>query len=84
MGTITISIEDTTEKKFREIVMKRWGGRKGSLGEATTEALEFWIHRETQDEIAKDAIALLSEEHNFGKRNYRERKDLYDRETSTC
>lgn len=79
MGTITISIDDITEEKFREIVKKRRGTRKGSLGEATTEALELWVHRETQDAIAKDALALLSKGYTLGRRNYTERKDLYDR-----
>ncbi|MCK9630643.1 MAG: hypothetical protein M0R30_03275 [Methanoregula sp.] len=79
MGTITLTIENSTEEKFREIVKKKLGTRKGSLGEATTQALEFWMHHETQEEIARDALALLDTGYNFGKRRYSERKDLYDR-----
>ncbi len=79
MGTITLTIENSTEEKFRELVRKKLGGRRGSLGEATTQALEFWMHHETQEEIARDALALLATGHNFGKHCYSERKDLYDR-----
>jgi hypothetical protein len=79
MGTITLTIENSTEEKFRELVKKKLGGKKGSLGEATTQALEFWMHHERQEEIAQDALALLDAGHNFGKRSYSGRKDLYDR-----
>ncbi|MDD5144466.1 hypothetical protein [Methanoregula sp.] len=79
MGTITITIDNSTEERFREIVKKKLGTRKGSLGEATTQALELWIRHEMQEEIAKDALSLMETGHRFGKRMYKERKDLYDR-----
>jgi predicted transcriptional regulator len=77
MGTITISIDDETEKRFREVARRRIGDRKGSLGKATTEALELWIRAHTQEEIARDGLALLGQGFDFGKRKYRTRDDLY-------
>lgn len=79
MGTITISIDDDTEKQFREAAKKKLGERKGSLGEATTEALKLWVRKQTQEEIARDALALLNQEFHPGIRYSKERKDLYDR-----
>ena len=78
MGTITISVDDDTEKRFRATAKKMMGERKGYLGKATTEALEYWMKKQMQEEIARDALALLETGHNLGKHHYRERKDLYD------
>jgi hypothetical protein len=83
MGTITISIDDATEKKFREVARRRIGDRKGSLGKATTEALELWIRTQTQEEIAQEALHLLRQGYDLGKRKYRIRDDLYERRTGT-
>lgn len=81
MGIITISIDDDTERRFREAARKKLGQRKGYLGRATTEALETWLRKQAQEEIAKDAIAFLNKGYDLGKRSYKERKDLYDRTT---
>ncbi len=83
MGTITISVDDDTEKRFREAAKKKLGERKGYLGKATTEALEFWVQKQTQEEIARDALALLETGHHLGKHRYTERNDLYDRATGS-
>ena len=83
MGTITISVDDDTEKRFREAAKKKLGERKGYLGKATTEALEIWVRKQSQEEIAHDALALLETGHQIGKHLYAERKDLYDRATGT-
>jgi len=83
MGTITISVDNDTEKRFREAAKKKLGERKGYLGKATTEALDLWIRKQTQEEIARDALALLEKGHHPGKHLYKERKDLYDRTTGS-
>ena len=83
MGTITINIDDDTEKRFRKAAKKKLGERKGYLGKATTEALECWILKQTQDEIARDALALLETGYHIGGHGYVERKDLYDRATGS-
>lgn len=84
MGTITICIDDMTERRFREVARRRIGDKKGSLGRATTEALELWIRQQTQEEIARGALDLLEEGFDFGKRRYRKREDLYDDRTGSC
>jgi hypothetical protein len=83
MGTITISVDDDTEKRFREAAKKKLGERKGYLGKATTEALEIWVRKEMQEEIARDALALLESGYQVGMQFYTERKDLYDRTTGS-
>jgi len=44
-----------------------------------TKSLDIRLNRETQDGISKDALDLLSKGYLLGRRNYTERKDLYDR-----
>ena len=81
MGTITITVDDDTEKRFREAARKKLGGRKGYLGRATTEALEIWVKTQTQEEISRDALMLLKTGYHPGRYSLTERKDLYDRTT---
>lgn len=79
MGTITLSIDDETERIFRITAKKVIGERKGYLGEAATDAMKLWIHEKTQEAIAKDALELIRKTYQFGERKYSSRKDLYDR-----
>ena len=43
MGEIWGAVPDDTNKKFRELSMKRFGYGKGSLSKALEEALHDWI-----------------------------------------
>ncbi len=79
MGTITLSIDDETERRFRSTARMVIGERKGYLGEAATDAMKLWIHEKTQEAIAKDALDLIRKTYHFGEKKYRYRKDLYDR-----
>jgi len=81
MGTITISVDDNTEKRFREAAKKKLGERKGYLGEATTEALELWVQKQTQEELAQRALELLGKERHLGKLLYTTRQEIHDRST---
>jgi len=83
MGTITISIDDDIEERFRAAAKKKLGGGKGYLGRATAEALDSWARMQAQEEIAKDALALLETGYPLGTRTFRNRKDLYDRTSGT-
>lgn len=79
MATITLSIDDATEKAFREVVGRVLGDRKGCLGEAATEAMNLWVREKTQEALARDALALIGEPRRLGARAYRSRSDLHDR-----
>ncbi|WP_181391186.1 hypothetical protein ACKUB1_07285 [Methanospirillum stamsii] len=43
MGTVTISLSDDVEKRFRETITRECGNKKGALSNAITEAIELWI-----------------------------------------
>ncbi len=78
MGTITISIDDDTERRFREAAKKKMGERKGYLGKATTEAFEYWINLQSQGSVSSDALSLLKSPFHLGTHRYSTRNDLYD------
>jgi hypothetical protein len=79
MATITISVDNETERKFREVVIRVHGKRKGALGEATTEALDLWVKEKMQEEISRTALILMEKEYDMGARHYRTREDLHGR-----
>ena len=45
MGRIDAVIQDELDKKFRMAVVKKFGGKKGTLTEALEEAIKEWTTR---------------------------------------
>lgn len=78
-----INIDDDTGMRSKAAAKKKPGDRKGYPGKATTQALECRIRQQSQEEIARDALALLETGYPLGTHMYTERKDLYDRATGS-
>ncbi len=78
MGTITVNIDDETEKRFRERVAKEYGSGKGKLGKAIGEALEDWTEEKHLTNVRKKAQILLKKGFDLGGAGKFNRKDLYD------
>jgi len=78
MGTITVNVKDDVEKEFREIVRGFHGTKKGDLGKALTEAMRKWVYEKRQEKITQEALILLEQGFDFGKRLYKDRSDLYE------
>lgn len=75
MGTITINIDDETEKQFRMLVRKH---KKGNLGKAETEALRLWMDEITQKQISEKELKILDKGFNMGKLKFKTREELYE------
>lgn len=58
MATITICINEETNKRFREIIKRNMGEGKGILGKAVEEAINRWIEDEEQKQIAERQMQL--------------------------
>ena len=43
MGGIKVYISDEIERKFREVAMRLYGYRKGSLSIASENAISMWL-----------------------------------------
>ena len=79
MGVVTISINDETERRFREAVRARLGERKGTLGKAVEEALSEWIEAKKTEAYVKDALALMKKGlYKVGKDYTFRREEAYD------
>ncbi|KUH34451.1 hypothetical protein APY94_02115 [Thermococcus celericrescens] len=50
IGVINVSVDDDVEKKFRELVAKKYGKIRGALGMAVTEAMKLWIKKAESEE----------------------------------
>lgn len=79
MGTITISVEDDVEATFRRIASKEYGGKKGFLGDAITEAMRDWLARREQTQITARQIAKMRKGYHMGGFTFKERGELHER-----
>lgn len=80
MGTITTTVDDAVETKFRKAVKEKLGTGKGKLGKAVTEAMKSWAESAEQQKVREEAIKQLEKGFNWGgKILYKHRSELYDR-----
>jgi predicted transcriptional regulator len=79
MGTITINIKDEVEREFKAVAGIAHGDEKAYLERAVTDAMQRWIEEKKQGKIAEEALKLIEQGFDFGKKLYKDRKDLYER-----
>lgn len=79
MGTVTISIDDNTEDRFRSYIYKERGKSKGVLGKAVNEALNKWLEEKKQEKIAEEAIAIMKKGFYSGGYKIKSRDELHER-----
>ena len=75
--TITINIDETIEKGFKEKARLKYGKRKGSLAKAMNEALEEWLKSDSNDTL-KENLRLLESGIEMKKWKFN-REDLHER-----
>ena len=46
MGRILVDVVDELDLRFRELILKKFGTKKGALKMAVEEALKLWIEKE--------------------------------------
>jgi|GEM_PF-2995689 hypothetical protein len=47
--TVTINVDEEVEARFRKLAHSKYGNRKGSLGKAFTDALNYFISKKGED-----------------------------------
>jgi len=57
--TITVSLDEETDRALRSYANAKYGKKKGYLGKAYKEAIEMMIKKEEQERISEEAIAFL-------------------------
>ena len=75
--TITIELDETIEKRFKEKARLKYGNRKDSIEKAMNEALEEWLKSDSNDTL-KENLRLLESGIEMKKWKFN-RKDLHDR-----
>jgi len=45
VGRILVTIDDELEERFRRIVARVYGARKGSISKAIGEAIKLWLEK---------------------------------------
>ncbi len=79
METVTINVQDDVIREFRKVAAETFGGGKGHLGKAFTEAIEKWMYDRKQKKIAEEARSMMKHGFNMGERLYTDRSELHER-----
>ncbi len=79
MGTITITVKDDVEERFRKTVNETKGKGKGKLGSAASEAMQEWVEKQRQKRISKEMLALLDKGFEMGRFKKVSRDELHER-----
>ena len=45
MGRFTVILDDDLENRFRKVVERRFGGRRGAITAAVAEAIILWLRK---------------------------------------
>ncbi|MFP3950228.1 MAG: hypothetical protein ACLFUZ_04020 [Candidatus Micrarchaeia archaeon] len=77
MGNVYISLDDEDEAKLRRLAQEKYGGKKGSLSEIVSEALEG-MEKKSKTEIKEEFFRKLEEGVRFSYRMYKKRAEIYE------
>ncbi|MGP6238840.1 hypothetical protein ACNF40_00280 [Cuniculiplasma sp. SKW4] len=75
--TVTVNLDESIEKRFREKARLKFGNRKGSLAKALNEAMENWLKQDNQDALSEN-LKMLENGIMMKKWDFK-REDLYER-----
>ena len=74
--TITVNIDESLERRFKEKARLKYGNKKGSLAKAFNEAIDEWL-KSDQNEILNENMKLLNEGIQMKQWNFK-REELYE------
>lgn len=77
MGNVYISLDDEDEAKLRKLAQEKYGGKKGSLSEAVSEAIEN-MGKRSKDELKEEFFKKLEEGVSFSYKMYKKRAEIYE------
>ena len=77
--TITVSVEEDVERRFRKVAGMRYGRRKGYIGKAVSNAMRVWLSKMESEDVDLQAIKELRKGYKLGEIVYRERGELHER-----
>ncbi len=74
--TVTVNLDETLEKRFREKATLKYGNKKGALAMAFNEALDEWL-KNGDRALLNENKRLLNEGIKMKKWSFK-REDLYE------
>ncbi len=75
--TLTISVDEESERKFRKLALSKYGKRKGTLGKALTAAMDKWIEQVEGADLTAETIDLMKK--GVAKKKWKfNREEIYE------
>ncbi|MBI4053072.1 MAG: hypothetical protein HY394_03480 [Candidatus Diapherotrites archaeon] len=79
MANITVSLDESAEKKLRELADEKYDGRKGSMAKVIAEAVEMLSAENDAKSAAQRQAQWMKKGFKLGKINFSHRAELYGR-----
>ena len=76
--TITISVNEESDRRFRRFALRKYGKRKGVLGKALSLAMDKLVEEDEAADLTAKSLALM-EKGIFMKKWKFNREELYER-----
>lgn len=77
--TITVSVEEEVEERFRKLASAAYGKRKGYLGKALTEAMREWEKKKKETDVNARALEMLEKGFDMGGLKTKDRSEWHER-----
>lgn len=77
--TITVSVQEDVEERFRRLAGATYGKHKGYLGKAITEAMMEWEKKKLSTDVNARALETLRKGFKMGKITWKSRDELHER-----
>lgn len=77
--TITISVQEDVEERFRKLAGATYGRHKGYLGKAMTEAMKEWENKKSYTDVNARALEMLRKGFKMGKMTTKNRSEWHER-----
>ena len=77
--TITVSVAEDVEERFRRLASATYGKKKGYLGKAITEAMKEWENKKEKNDVIAKSLKLLETGIKMGKFKFKSRDELHER-----
>jgi hypothetical protein len=76
--TLTVSVNEESERRFRKLALSKYGKKKGTLGKALTAAMDKWVEQVEGADLTAKTLELMKKGVKTKKKWKFNREEIYE------